>query len=68
MKDFFKIIVVAITVGFILMIGLWGIQTFLSDTQWWWLLFGGIVGYALIGKPIIRFWNKKISNLLDLEL
>jgi len=68
MKDFFKIIIVAGTVGFIVMIGVWGLRTFLSDTQWWWELFGGIVGYAIIGKPTIKFWTKQLCNILDLEL
>jgi len=67
MKDFFKIIIVAIIVGLIGMIGLWGVSTFLSDTEVGWRTWGWLLAMAIIIIPFSSFWNKPVSKVIDLD-
>ena len=68
MKDFFKIIINLIIVILIGAIGIWGIETFNSDTEWGWQLWGLILAHVVITVPTARFWTKQVGKVIDLEL
>lgn len=68
MKDFFKIIITTVIVALIGSIGIWGIETFNSDTEWGWQIWGLILAHAVITVPTARFWTKQVGKIIDLEL
>lgn len=68
MKDFFKIIILAVIVGLISMIGIWGVLTQNSDTEWGWQLWGFILANGVIAIPCAYFWMKQVAKVIDLEL
>ena len=68
MKDFFKIIIAAIIVTLIGAIGIWGIETFNSDTEWGWQLWGLILANAVVIIPTSRFWTRQVAKVIDLDI
>lgn len=68
MKEFFKIIILGVIVGLIGMIGVWGVLTHESDTEWGWQLWGLILANGVITIPCGYFWMKQVAKVIDLEL
>lgn len=67
MKDFFKIIILTLTIIVLAAIARWGAITTYSDTEFGWKLWGAILFYGIVAVPSAVFWRKQIMHVIDLE-
>jgi hypothetical protein len=67
MKTVLKVLLATATVIAIIFIGVWGIITFVSETDTGWKLLGWLITILAIGLPTVSYWYSKLEWLLDLE-
>jgi hypothetical protein len=67
MKNLLKYLIAIIVSIAIVRIGIWGIETNLSQTTDGWIFFGWLLAVLVIGVPTFRFWMKAIGWIIDLD-